>query len=320
MLKKLVLAISLVIVVVIVGLIAAVYARPEQALTLAIQSERSKSGLAEETITVGDLQWHVLTGGNAADGELPLVLIHGFGGNADHWTRTARALTPTLRVIAPDLIGFGSSSAPVGADYSIPAQVQRLHALLQQMGVTKAHFGGNSMGGWIIGAYAAAYPEAVASLWMLDPAGVTTAAKSEMFEYGEKGNPLPLIVRSPEEFEARMDWVFVTPPPIPAPLKGVLMAQDIARADHYQFIRDQLYGVSPMLETLIPNTAAVDIPTFIVWGEKDRVLHPDGAAALQRLLPNSKKLMMPNIGHCPMLEVPAQTAADYLAWRTENKL
>ena len=105
-----------------------------------------------------------------------------------------------------------------------------------------------------------------------------------------------------------------------SPLKTVLMSRDIANADHYARIRDQLYGVSPMLETLIPNTAAANIPSFIVWGEKDRVLHSDGAAALQVLLPNSKKLVMPNIGHCPMLEVPAQTAADYLAWRAENKL
>jgi len=316
MLKKIVLG----IVLVIAALVGAVYAFPEKALAMAMQSERNQSGLAEETITVGDLKWHVLTGGTAAEGTLPLVLIHGFGGNADHWTRSVRTLTPTMRVIAPDLIGFGSSSAPADADYTIPAQVQRLHALLQQMGVTKAHFGGNSMGGWIIGAYAAAYPDAVASLWMLDPAGVTTTAKSEMLEYAEKGNPLPLIVRSPEEFEARMGWVFVTPPPVPAPLKTVLMSRDIANADHYARIRDQLYGVSPMLETLIPNTAAANIPSFIVWGEKDRVLHSDGAAALQVLLPNSKKLVMPNIGHCPMLEVPAQTAADYLAWRAENKL
>ncbi len=316
MLKKILLS----FVLIILAAVAALYIWPDKALALAMKSERKSSLLSEEAITVGDLKWHVLSGGNAAPDALPLVLIHGFGGNADHWTRTARTLTPTMRVIAPDLIGFGTSDAPETADYTIPAQVARLHALLQQMGVTKAHFGGNSMGGWIIGAYAAAYPAEVASLWMLDSAGVTTTAKSEMFLYAEKGNPLPLIVRSPEEFDARMGWVFVTPPPLPQPLKGVLMSQDIKRADHYAFVRDQLYGKSPMLDALIPNTAAVQIPTLIVWGEKDRILHPDGAAALQLLLPKSEKIMMPNVGHCPMLEVPAQTAADYLAWRERSTL
>lgn len=310
MLKKILIG----LVILLAALIGAIYAFPEKTLSLAINNERKSAGLAEETITVGDLKWHVLTGGAAAADGLPLVLIHGFGGNADHWTRTAKTLTPKMRVIAPDLIGFGTSDAPEPGDYTIPAQVARLHALLQQMGVTRAHFGGNSMGGWIAGAYAATYPSEVASLWMLDSAGLNTTP-SEMGRAMEAGQKLPLVVRSAEEFDARMGWVFVTPPPLPAPLKGVLMARDIANADHYEAVRAQLYGVSPWLDVLILGTAAAEIPALIVWGEKDRVLHPDGAAALQALLPKSKKIMMPNIGHCPQLEAPQQAAADYLAWR-----
>ncbi len=319
MLKKAIIRGLLGLVFIAMAAVAAIYIWPDKALALAMNSERESSLLAEETITVGDLKWHVLSGGKAQPSELPLVLIHGFGGNADHWTRTARTLTTKMRVIAPDLIGFGSSDAPAGGDYSIPTQLARLHALLQQMGITKAHFGGNSMGGWIAGAYAAAYPSEVASLWMLDSAGLNTTP-SEMTQAMQQGRKLPLVVRSAEEFDARMGWVFVTPPSIPAPLKGVLMAHDIAKADHYDAVRAQLYGVSPWLDVLIPNTAAVEIPALIVWGEKDRVLHPDGATALQALLPKSKKIMMPNIGHCPMLEVPAQTAADYLAWRDSRNL
>jgi len=314
MLKKIIIRGLLVLVALLSALIGGVFAFPDKVLTLAINGERQAAGLVEESITVGDLQWHVLSGGTPAADGLPLVLLHGFGGNGDHWTRTAKALTPKMRVIAPDLIGFGTSDAPSGGDYTIATQVARLHALLQKMGVTKAHFGGNSMGGWIAGAYAAAYPDQVASLWMLNSAGLNTTP-SEMARAMEAGAKLPLVVRSAEEFNARMDWVFVTPPPVPGPLKGALMARDIAKADHYDAVRVQLYGVSPWLDDLIPNTAAVDVPALIVWGDKDRVLHLDGAAALATLLPKSKVLMMPNIGHCPQLEVPARAAADYLAWR-----
>ena len=311
MFKKLLLGLALAM----AALLALVYAFPEKSLALALGAERNASGLTEQTITVGEDQWHVLSGGPADT--TPLVLVHGFGGNADHWTRTARSLTPSMRVIAPDLIGFGSSSAPAAGDYRIGTQVERLHALLQQMGVTKAHFGGNSMGGWIIGSYAARYPDEVASLWLLDPAGVVSTP-SEMSVYAAQGHALPLIVRSPEDFDARMGWVFVNPPPVPGPLKAVLMTQDIARADHYAKVRDQLYGVSAMLDTVLPESGATNIPSLIVWGEQDRVLHPDGALALQAYLPNSDRLMMPNVGHCPMLEVPEQTASDYLAWRAQR--
>ena len=103
MFKKLLLGLA----VAMAALLALVYAFPEKSLALALGAERNASGLTEQTITVGEDQWHVLSGGPADT--TPLVLVHGFGGNADHWTRTARSLTPSMRVIAPDLIGFGSS-------------------------------------------------------------------------------------------------------------------------------------------------------------------------------------------------------------------
>ena len=52
--------------------------------------------------------------GNVA-GE-PLLLIHGFGGNKDNFTRIARQLE-VYHLIIPDLLGFGASSKPMSADY-----------------------------------------------------------------------------------------------------------------------------------------------------------------------------------------------------------
>ena len=46
-------------------------------------------------------------------------------------------------------------------------------------------------------------------------------------------------------------------------------------------------------------------------------LHPKGAAALQALLPSCRVNLMAGIGHVPMMEVPAVTAADYLRFRAE---
>jgi len=59
----------------------------------------------------------------------PLLLLHGLGDNKDNITRIARFLTPRYRVIIPDHIGFGESSHPMEADYTPPAQAERLHAL-----------------------------------------------------------------------------------------------------------------------------------------------------------------------------------------------
>ena len=56
-------------------------------------------------------------------------------------------------------------------------------------------------------------------------------------------------------------------------------------------------------------------PTFIVWGDHDRALHYSGAEILHQLMPNSQVLIMPDMGHVPMLEAPSKTAADYVVFR-----
>jgi pimeloyl-ACP methyl ester carboxylesterase len=315
MLKKVLLAALALAVVAAVAGVAWTHRHAEEFTRWAISHERQKAGLSEQVIHVmpDRLDWHVLTGGpNSAE---PVVLIHGFGAEKDNWVRAAAELTPTMRVIVPDLIGFGDSDKPPQGDYRIPAQVERLHTLLQQMGIGPAHFAGNSMGGWIAAIYAAIYPDEVKSLWLLDSAGTIASTRSEMFAALERGQPLPLLVHNREEFDQRMHWVFSDPPFVPGAIKDVLTARSAATAELHERIRAQLYGVSPMLDTVLPGSAAQHLPALIVWGARDRVLSAAGATALSALLPQSKVIVMPGLGHCPMLEAPRQTARDYIAWR-----
>lgn len=315
MLKKGFLALLVLVVLAAVAGVVWTHRHAEAFTRWAIHHERQKAGLTEQVIHVmpDRLDWHVLTGGpNSAE---PVVLIHGFGAEKDNWVRAAAELTPTMRVIVPDLIGFGDSDKPSQGDYRIPAQMERLHALLQQMGVGPAHFAGNSMGGWIAATYAATYPDEVKSLWLVDSAGTIASTRSEMFAALERGQPMPLLVHNREEFDQRMQWVFADPPFVPDAIQDVLAARAAANAELHERIRSQLYGVSPMLDTVLPGSAAQRIPALIVWGANDRILSAAGATALAALLPQSKVIVMPKLGHCPMLEAPRQTARDYLAWR-----
>lgn len=72
-----------------------------------------------------------LDGGNGP----PLLLLHGFGGTKDNFTRVAAALTPHYRVIAPDHLGFGESDKPDHADYAPLAQARRLRAFVRALGL-----------------------------------------------------------------------------------------------------------------------------------------------------------------------------------------
>ena len=55
--------------------------------------------------------------------------------------------------------------------------------------------------------------------------------------------------------------------------------------------------------------------TLVAWGDDDRVLHPSGLDVVAGLLPKAERILMPRMGHVPMIERPAETAADYLRFR-----
>ena len=133
--------------------------------------ERLRSGLYVLETEVDGTPVSYLEGG---DGEV-VVLLHGFAANKDHWTRVSKYLTPHLRVIAPDLPGFGDSGLVEGGDYSVAAQAARLHEFVRELGLTRFHLGGSSTGGNVAGAYAARYPETVKTLWLVDPSGLLGA-------------------------------------------------------------------------------------------------------------------------------------------------
>jgi pimeloyl-ACP methyl ester carboxylesterase len=296
------------LVLIVVGAVGFVYLAPEIATRLAVGAERQRSGLARKEIDLpGGLHYAYLEGGQ---GE-PLMLLHGFGANKDNFARVARFLTPHYRVIVPDHIGFGESAHPPQADYAPPAQAERLRAFAQALGIKKLHLGGNSMGGHIALTYAALYPREVASLWLLAPAGVWSAPPSEVRKRIADTGRNPMIVKNEEEFAELVAVVTAAPLPIPRRFLDVLAQERIRNRDLEQRIFKQLADDS--VEQRVRGLAT---PALIVWGAQDRVLHPASAGILQMLLTRSEVVLMPDVGHVPMLEQPERSALEYLRFRS----
>jgi len=289
------------------GLVAFVELAPEAATRIALDAERSRSGLVrkEVDLEVG-LHYVYLEGGS---GE-PLFLFHGFGADKDNFTRVARFLTSHYRVIVPDHAGFGESSHDPDADYSPPAQARRLHDLAAKLGITRVHLGGSSMGGHIALSYAAAYPQDVASLWLLDPGGVWSATPSELAKIVESTGRNPLMARSGDEFAKVFEFSMSDPPWIPRAMLDVMAKERAKNFDLEGKIFDQIRA--DRLEDRIRNVVA---PSLIVWGREDRAIHVDTAEVLHGMLPKSQVIILDGIGHLPMIEAPARSAADYLAFR-----
>ena len=102
----------------------------------------------------------------------PLVFVHGFGTEAAvNWHAQLVAARRHYQVIAPDLPGFGASGRLDG-DHAIAVQVACLRDLLDTLGHPRVRLVGHSMGGWISLAFAAAFPERVSRLVLVDAAGL----------------------------------------------------------------------------------------------------------------------------------------------------
>ncbi len=287
--------------------VAGYFIAPARYFTAALQLQRRAAGLADRQIDVDGHRIAYLDGGS---GE-PLLLLHGFGASRDNWTPIARELTRHYRVIAPDLPGYGDSSRQPGAGYSLDQQLARITAFAHALGLTRFHLGGNSMGGYLAAHYAVRHPAAVASLWLLAPAGVMGATPSEVMTALARGEN-PLLVRSEADFERVVDLCFVRAPWMPAAFRRVLARRAMADAAFHARLFDELFGTPVAFEDALPGLA---LPTLICWGERDRILDASGARILQTLVPGSRLALMPDTGHVPMLEKPRETAAHFLAFQ-----
>jgi len=298
----------LILVVLVGGGVGFLYLLPERTTRLALDYGRKSAGLVRKEITLSDgLHFVYLEGGQ---GE-PLMLLHGFGANKDVFVAVAAFLTKNYRVIIPDTIGFGESAHPPQADYGPPAQAERLRALTQALGLSKVHLGGNSMGGQIALTYAALYSNEVSSLWLLAPAGVWSAPPSELQKIIAQKGANPLLVKSPDDFANLIAFSMGKPAFIPRPILEVLAQERIDNFSLEERIFPQIRAYS-----VEERVAGVTVPTLIVWGDGDRALHPSASQILQTLLPRSQVILMPGVGHLPMMEKPQDSVEDYLRFRS----
>ena len=284
------------------------YFHPPALLASVQLAERLRAGLGVQEVEVDGIDIGYYDSGPR--GDATLLMIHGFGANRDNWLRFARHFHQ-YRVIALDLPGFGTSDKPQDISYDVASQTERLHAFVQALGIARPHLIGNSMGGHIAALYAARYPAEVASLALLDNAGVTPPRQSEMFAMLERGAANPLVVRKAQDFDALMRFVFVTPPPLPEPLKRHFAEQSMANQQLYDRIFNQLRERYVPLEPELPK---IQVPTLVLWGDHDRVLDVSSIEVMQPLLQKPTVVVMKDCGHAPMLERAEETAGHYQAF------
>ena len=168
---------------------------------------RISAGLRRRSLQLDDHRVVYSEGGSGPT----VLLLHGFGADKDTWNLYARWLVKRYRVVIPDLPGWGESTYHPHADYGYGAQVARLKALVDALGLGPLHLCGNSMGGAIAGVYAATHPQDVSTLLLMDAAALEMPNPSEFQRMVDSGAGNPLIVRSVADVAEQLRFVFTGP-------------------------------------------------------------------------------------------------------------
>ncbi|MEC4736383.1 alpha/beta hydrolase [Shewanella sp. E94] len=230
-----------------------------------------------------------------------LLMLHGFTANKDNWLQMSLFLNKKYRIIALDLLGHGESDSPFDADYSVEAQVKRVHLFVTKIQLAPFHILGSSMGGQIAATYAALFPKEVLSVTLFDNAGIDSPIKSDMFRDLASNRPNPLIdCTNPIEY---FNYTFYKSTHIPKFLKQTHLAlQAHKKRLHHKIFNDFHHN------DLLPYLNRIQVPVLIIWGEKDRILDKSALDKICPLLNNVQVILLKNTGHLPMIESPKKSA------------
>ena len=119
--------------------------------------------------------------GGASD-RTPVVFVHGNGASLTHWSEALAHVRASRRAVALDLRGNGESQPVREARYAVEDVAQDIGAVADALGLGRFVLVGHSYGGSVVGAYAAAHPERVAGLLLVDPAGDVTQAPADALD------------------------------------------------------------------------------------------------------------------------------------------
>jgi len=262
--------------------------------------------------------WEAGTSGSA------VLLLHGIGCSVVEWKHNIEALAAQHRVFALDLLGFGLTDKPENETYSLRRLAHFILDFMKVKGIARAHLAGNSLGGRLALECAAIAPQQVASLLLVDPAGLQR--RETLFEFRLATLPiLGEIFTRPSRLGTKMLWrkafaapaSFVTEELVATKLS--LARQPGAQSTFLKTLRGFLdfRGFrQELVEQLHAALPGIQAPTLVLWGRDDRFVPCAHAEVLRQRLPNVEVQIWDRCGHAPQIECAQrfnQTALGF--WR-----
>jgi pimeloyl-ACP methyl ester carboxylesterase len=301
------------------------------------------AGVAAETLAdeggyfveVNGLQTYVLEAG-PTDGPV-VLLLHGFGGSTFSWREQMDALAEAgFRAVAFDRPPYGLSAKTGDLPLSQADQAGFTAAFMDVMAIDEAALVGHSMGGGVIGQFAALYPERVTALAFVDGAPAIAASGADG---GQRGGGLlgvpsfvgglldfapfqrwgQILLRTflqPEAFTSLQTSAYYDPADVtPEVAAGYQRQLQVQGWDEgmLRLFGNMNGGFAPLTSEQL---AAWTMPVAIFWGENDTWVPIASGERLRDALSNANWFTYPQTGHLPMEEQPDLFNRDLLAFLT----
>jgi 3-oxoadipate enol-lactonase len=232
---------------------------------------------------------------------VPVVFLHGIGGNRRNWSGELRRFGRKRMALAWDARGYGESD-----DYDGPLDfadfARDLARVLDAVGAPAAHLVGLSMGGLVAQSFYAALPRRVLSLTLV----ACRPGSAPIFGDEARGDFLELRLKPLLEGKTPADIA----PSIVASLLGpkagdavrARIEDSIGRLHRESYIKSlrARVEIAPFLDL-----ATIAVPTLVVAGGADRLAPPAQMKAIADAIPGARYVLVPGSGHLINLEAPA---------------
>lgn len=276
--------------------------------------EQRFESCTEAFVDVHGSRVHYLQAGSGK----PILLIHGLVGSSRNWHENIGALSAHACVYAIDLLNVGKSDRIPGLAAGLEATADRVAATMEALGLDRADIAGHSHGGAIALMLAARHTERVRSLILFAPANPFSTSSDLMVRlYSSRPGRLlakwaPYVPRTIQRIA--LGRMYGDPTRITETcLEGYI--DDLRQpgaVDHIMEIVRCWFVDMARLKTALPLVA--NVPTLLVWGDRDRAMSVESGVRLRHRLTASELAVIPGGGHVVFEELPEATNSVLVEW------
>ncbi|OBK68602.1 alpha/beta fold hydrolase [Mycolicibacterium fortuitum] len=269
---------------------------------------------ARKTIDVDGLTTSYLEAGIGD----PVVLLHGgeFGAGAElGWERVIDTLAEHYWVLAPDMLGFGETAKVIDFNDGRGMRIRHIARFCVELGVTQAHFVGNSMGAINL------LVDATSDTPRLPARSLTAICGGGDIQRNEHSAALYDYDATPAGMRRIVTALFADPV-YPADEAYVQRRYESSIApgawEALAAARFRRPGLdAPAMPSSQRAYDRITVPVMIVEGERDKLLPSGWAGEIAGQINGARSVVIAGAGHCPQIEQPAALTAVLLEFLKE---